>query len=101
MVNPLLDRDIGTCGVSVGQGTIQEGACQVLRTAGVGFQQTSFGSCSFTLFSGSTSCDPGPDNAAAVKKVVAIPNGDGITCVGTGVLDGGKFSKASGSWVCG
>lgn len=101
IISPLLDRDIGACGVSVGHGTIQQGTCNVLLTAAIGLQQTEYGSCSFTLFSGSPSCDPGPNGTNAVTRVVAIPNGEGTTCVGTGVLDGGKFQKASGSWVCG
>lgn len=99
--NPLLDRDIGACGVVVGQGTIQQGTCTTLLTAAVGLQQTDAGSCSFTLFTGSPGCDPGPDGTKAVKRVVAIPNGVGTTCVGTGVLDGGMNQHSSGIWVCG
>lgn len=78
-----------------------QGTCQALLTAAIGLQQTEYGSCSFTLFSGSDGCDPGPDDTNASKSVVAIPNGEGVTCVGTGVLDGGKNQKASGIWVCG
>lgn len=98
---PLLDRDIGACGMIVGQGTIQQGTCTTLLTAAVGLQQTEMGSCSFTVFTGSPGCDPGPDGTKAVKTFVAIPNGVGTTCVGTGVLDGGMYQQASGIWVCG
>lgn len=99
--DPLLARDLGECGISVSKGTIQQGTCRPLLTAGIGLQQTEYGSCSFTLYSGSTGCDPGPNGTNAVKRVVEIPNGAGTTCVGTGVLDGGKYQKASGIWVCG
>lgn len=99
--DPPKKRDTGACGMSVGSGTIQQGTCIDLYTAAIGLQQTEAGSCSFTLYPDVNGCDPGPNGTTDSKRVVAIPNGEGTTCVGTGVLDGGKFYKASGIWVCG
>lgn len=85
------------CGVYVAAGTIQSGVCTKFATQGVGIWGTSDGSCSLTLFRGSDSC-----GADATKEVVSVANGDDeVTCVATGVMDGGKYYHGSGIWTCG
>ncbi|KAF2170973.1 hypothetical protein M409DRAFT_18943 [Zasmidium cellare ATCC 36951] len=89
--------DANDCGQYVFAGTIQAGVCTKFTTQGVGIWGSENGSCSLTLYRGSDSC--GED---AEKEVVAVGNGDDeVTCVATGVMDGGLHYHGSGVWVCG
>ncbi|KAF7192909.1 hypothetical protein HII31_05720 [Pseudocercospora fuligena] len=78
--------------------------CTPLKHSGVAIAQTVNGSCTFTLFSDTDSCSllgqgaTGETGFGYNKHVITIPNGDGSTCIATGVRDGGK---ASGVWACG
>lgn len=81
--------------------------CTTLLTSEIAIGQTTNGSCTLTLFEGSTSCSllPASDGKEEGwnKHVIVIPNsndGEEETCVGTGVLDGGKFEHASVVWGC-
>lgn len=85
------------CGTYVAAGTIQAGICTKFTTQGVGIWGSSNGSCSLTLYKGSDSC-----GADATKEVVSVQNGeDEVTCVATGVMDGGMWYHGSGIWTCG
>ncbi|KAK5119861.1 hypothetical protein LTR85_007187 [Meristemomyces frigidus] len=86
------------CSMSVGTGTLAAEVCTPLEWSGIGIAQSPNNSCSFTLFTGTTSCD---SNATTEKTGYAVPRGEGVTCVDVGVLDGGRYQKASGVWSCG
>jgi hypothetical protein len=73
--------------------------CTALTNSGIGIEQQARGSCSFTLYAGTEHCDVLSDGSN--KHEIAIPTGDEITCISTGVLDGGRFQRASGVWACG
>lgn len=81
--------------------------CTPLKHSAVSIGQIANGSCTFTLFAGSNTCDvlgrgsTGEYKYRYNRHEVVIPNGDQETCIGTGVVDGGRFSTASGIWACG
>lgn len=81
--------------------------CTVLKHSEIAIAQTNNGSCAFNLYSDTDSCsvlgqgESGDSQYGYNKHVIEIPNGDESTCIGTGVYDGGRFTKASGVWVCG
>ena len=62
------------------------------------YRESPNNTCSFTLFTGSTSCSFGSGTTETIG--FPIPAGNGTVCVNVGVLDGGKFQKASGVWSC-
>lgn len=90
-----------TCAISVGTGMIAAETCTPLLWSAVGIAQSPNNTCSFTLFSGSTTCADGNGNLTSEKTVFQLERGEGVVCVDVGVLDGGKFQKASGMWSCG
>lgn len=77
--------------------------CIPLICSAISIGQTSTGSCTFTLFADSETCDVlgSGDSWGYNKHQIIIPNGEEQICIGTGVLDGGRFDKASGVWACG
>lgn len=77
--------------------------CTSLISSSISIGQATNGSCTFTLFADTETCDIfGVGDALGYNKhQIVIPNGQEETCIGTGVLDGGKFQKASGIWGCG
>jgi len=79
----------------VGNSYIQADYCVELKWAGVSLAQASNHNCSFTLYSGTSSCD----GNATEKTSYQIPAGNGTTCVDAGVLDP-MYEKASGVWSC-
>lgn len=93
--------DASFCAVAVAQGTLQSGFCQKLLVEAIALPRAVGADCSFTLWPGSQSCD------GEERRVVALPGlkegeEEGqMMCVGTGVLDGGKWQHASGVWLCG
>lgn len=85
------------CGIWVASDVIEANVCRKFTTQGVGIWGSKNGSCSLTLFKGSDSC--GED---AEKSVFVVEDGEeNVTCVATGVMDGGLHYKGSGVWGCG
>ena len=82
----------------VGRGAMTAEVCMPLMWNGVGIARMPNNTCSFTLYTGSTSCSSG--NGTTEMTSVPIAAGQGLVCVDVGVLDGGKFQKASGVWSC-
>ena len=86
----------GSCGsTQVSSGYLTGEQCTNLHTIGMGIQQDAVRDCVFKFWSGSTAC--GADSSAVE---IAVPRGSGITCINTGVLDGGKWYRASGIYSC-
>lgn len=83
----------GSCGTKVSSGTIGGGTCYDQHTLAIGIPQTNK-DCKFTLYKGSHTC------SAATPDVIDIPAGEGVMCINTGVLDGGMWYVASGSYSC-
>ncbi|KAK5137720.1 hypothetical protein LTR08_007291 [Meristemomyces frigidus] len=86
------------CMMPIGTGALHAEVCTPLYWSGIGIAQSLANTCSFTLFTGSTSCSGA--NGTAESTAFSIAAGNGTVCVGVGVLDGGKFQKASGVWSC-
>lgn len=84
-----------SCGFAVSSGTMKHEVCTKLYTLAMGVQQSPHKDCKFKMWTGSTTCE-GSDKWTEI----VVPKGNGTTCMDTGVLDGGKFTKASGIWSC-
>jgi hypothetical protein len=87
--------DAQYCSMDVANGTLQQKVCNTFTTSSVGIAHVPGYDCSLTFFSNDAKCG-GTNN----QKVIALPKGNGTTCVGTGVLDGGKYYHGSGIWSC-
>ncbi|KAF2211861.1 hypothetical protein CERZMDRAFT_106208 [Cercospora zeae-maydis SCOH1-5] len=90
--------DLDGCGIRTGEGVIKSMYCTPMTHSTISIGQVAGGICTFTLFSGSKSCEV---VGGGQRRQMPIPNGDEETCISTGVLDGGRFQKASGIWACG
>lgn len=85
-----------TCGsVKVSSGTLTPGTCTELYTYGMGIHQSPYRSCTFKLWTGTSTC-----NGGKASTEISVPQGSGTTCINTGDLDGGKFYPASGIYTC-
>ena len=92
------------CFVQVGSDVIQAGHCLPFTVNAITISEVPDNNCTFTLFSGSTSCDPNQAEGSAtsvVQSMSVIEAGNGTMCIETSVQDGGKLEKASGIWGCG
>lgn len=85
----------GTCMMDVGSNTLQADYCTDLLWSSISIAQAPNNSCSFTVYSGSTTCGSG----ASEKTSYPIPAGGGTICVDVGVLDP-TWESASGVWSC-
>jgi len=81
--------------VAVTSGYYNESECYNIEVDGLSISQVPGVDCTFTLYTGSSTCD-----APSTSSTTSIPAGNGTTCIDTGVLDGGDFTKASGVWAC-
>lgn len=93
----LVTSDADTCGMQVANDTIEADYCNSLCTAGISIAQAPNNLCTFTLYTGSPSCDT---NDGGEKISHPIPAGNGTVCVSTGVEDGCDVQSASGVWSC-
>ena len=87
-----------TCMMAIGKGAMRAEECTPLFWNGIAIAQSPNNTCSFTLYTGSTSCSAG--NGTTETSGFTIAAGHETVCVDVGVLDGGKFQKASGVWSC-
>ena len=85
------------CGMEVASGTLEAEQCKRLCTVSISIAQAPNNNCTFTVFTGTDSCDDG----AAEKISYPIPAGTESVCVNIGVRDGCDFQFASGVWSCG
>ena len=86
-----------THGREVGMSILDADTCTSLCTMGVSISQVPDNICTFTLYTGSTTCS----GEAGEKVSHQIPEGSGSVCIDTGVYDGCDFQLASGVWSCG
>lgn len=86
-----------TCGMEVSKGTIQADMCNELCVMGISIAQAPNNNCTYTLYSGSKTCDA---DGISEKTSYPIPAGKRSVCVETGVQDGCDFQFASGVWSC-
>ncbi|GAM82283.1 hypothetical protein ANO11243_002620 [Dothideomycetidae sp. 11243] len=84
-----------SCGTDVAAGNLTAGTCADLLTLAIGIGQKQDRQCSFTLWTGSHTC-----NGTTAPTKIVIPQGEDSTCVFTGVYDGGKYFIASGMYWC-
>ncbi|PNS16434.1 hypothetical protein CAC42_168 [Sphaceloma murrayae] len=90
-----LTSTTGSCGTKVASGTLTAGACNNFKVLGLGIQQNPHQDCKVKLWKDVTTCD---GDGQWIE--VVIPQGSETTCLRTGVLDGGRFYKASGVYSC-
>ena len=94
-----------TCneGHAVGTGTLQTEMCSAFCTDGISIAAAPESNCTFTLYTGTSTCDVGSAETASGGEQIqyVIPAGSGPLCVDTGVLDGCQSQFASGVWSCG
>lgn len=83
-----------TCGLAVSSGNMTHGGCTELFTDAMGIEQHPKRDCVFKMWTDTTTC------AGSQSTEIVVPKGSGSTCINTGVLDGGKFTTASGKWSC-
>ncbi|ESZ94065.1 hypothetical protein SBOR_5541 [Sclerotinia borealis F-4128] len=87
------------CGVDVFQGNITSGVCINITTQGL-MLFPSDSHCVFSLWKGNVGCSGDPTSTFDLGVAAEGTQSVG-TCVGTGVLDGGKFYHGSGFLSCG
>lgn len=108
--------DLDGCGIRTGEGVIkvcrmfavarnfanastrQSMYCTPLTHSTISIGQVEKGICTLTLFTGSKNCEV---VSGGQRRQIPVPNGKEETCISTGVLDGGRYQKASGIWTCG
>ncbi|TKX18240.1 hypothetical protein C1H76_9714 [Elsinoe australis] len=85
----------GSCGTKVAGGNMTASACNNFKTYGIGIHQKADRSCKLKLWKDVTTCD---GDGQWIE--IVIPKGKETTCIRTGVLDGGRFYRASGVYSC-
>ncbi|GIZ47777.1 hypothetical protein CKM354_001086000 [Cercospora kikuchii] len=90
--------DLDGCGIRTGEGVIKSMYCTPLTHSTISIGQVEKGICTLTLFTGSKNCEV---VSGGQRRQISVPNGKEETCISTGVLDGGRYQKASGIWTCG
>ena len=85
----------GSCGIKVASGSLTGDVCSNFKVLGLGIRQQPDKACKLKMWKDVTTC--GGDGAWIE---VVIPKGNETTCIRTGVLDGGRFYKASGVYSC-
>ncbi|WPG98497.1 Hypothetical protein R9X50_00128800 [Acrodontium crateriforme] len=90
------------CFIEVSTGILQAGQCNLISVNAFSISRAPNNNCTFTLFAGTSSCDPSKPELTSSVKTLSFPidAGNGTQCIETGVQDGGKFQKASGIWAC-
>ncbi|KAF7890102.1 uncharacterized protein EAF02_002517 [Botrytis sinoallii] len=87
------------CGINVFSGNITAGVCVNILTQGIMLFPADT-ACTYSIWKGVTDCSGGVtqtfDLGVAQQGVQSVG-----TCVGTGVMDGGRFYHASGFLSCG
>ncbi|KEQ96086.1 hypothetical protein AUEXF2481DRAFT_39175 [Aureobasidium subglaciale EXF-2481] len=84
-----------TCGWAVSTGQLNTTRCYVLRTYALGLQQDAQHECNLKVWNTVSDC-----SGDGGWTMHAIPSGRSMSCVETGVLDGGNFQHKSAMLTC-
>ncbi|KAF2220488.1 hypothetical protein BDZ85DRAFT_251816 [Elsinoe ampelina] len=90
-----LSTTAGSCGIKVASGSLTGDVCNNFKVLGLGIHQRADKTCKLKMWKDVTTCD---GDGSWIE--IVIPKGNQTTCIRTGVLDGGRFYKASGVYSC-